>query len=461
MSAIEKQLRTDVDLLEMSINKIAIDRDKLSKKMMDIKYASKGSPLSSEDNENLSSLREKCHKLEKLCDVRKEKLYTLERSVACRYPKLAEEMLDDPFKTEAKFTEKMAWQCSKGHEYTALLGSRVKQNSGCPYCSNHLVKAGYNDMKTTNFELAKELIGDATKVFAGTSKKLKWKCSDEGHEYEAIGHNRLKGSGCPYCAKKKVLPGFNDLVTIHPEIAKEAYDWGISAKEVLAVSGKKRKWKCPMGHVYEASPRWRVSAKRPCKACNETRRQVLDPKKVESLYDVTRGQEVKVDAIRPYSAIQIVRAKTRIAELMEDISNNGQIASIAVMHSSEGGSPYVVFDGVRRLAAFRALRSTGDPKFSTIRADIYAKKAGVSEKDFQSSMIDDFDAISSSLDNKLERVAEALAGKAETKAEESYQPWTNVPIVPDLEIRARGDYGKSLDALEKIAAAIRAKLEGK
>ena len=34
-----------------------------------------------------------------------------------------------------------------------------------------------------------------------------------------------KKTGCPYCAGQKVLGGFNNLLTLFPELAKEADGW--------------------------------------------------------------------------------------------------------------------------------------------------------------------------------------------------------------------------------------------
>jgi hypothetical protein len=55
-------------------------------------------------------------------------------------------------------------------------------------------------MATTHPGLAAELMGDATKVMAGTGKKLRWKCR-LGHTYEMTGNNRVSGQGCHQCAE--------------------------------------------------------------------------------------------------------------------------------------------------------------------------------------------------------------------------------------------------------------------
>ena len=92
----------------------------------------------------------------------------------------------------------------------------------------------------------------ATEVTAGSNKKLLWVCS-KGHEWEARVSERSKGYSCPYCSNRKILPGFNDLLTINPELAKEVSpNSKIKATEVIAGSRKKLLWVCSNGHEWEA-----------------------------------------------------------------------------------------------------------------------------------------------------------------------------------------------------------------
>ena len=45
----------------------------------------------------------------------------------------------------------------------------------------------------------------------------------------------------------KISIGINDLVTTHPEIAKQAFNWDPTT--VTAGSGKKEKWICQKKHI--------------------------------------------------------------------------------------------------------------------------------------------------------------------------------------------------------------------
>ena len=60
-------------------------------------------------------------------------------------------------------------------------------------------------------------------IHSNSKIKRLWICEKYGydHEYEMTPNNTILGQKCPYCAGKKVLVGFNDLATTHPEIAKE------------------------------------------------------------------------------------------------------------------------------------------------------------------------------------------------------------------------------------------------
>ena len=60
----------------------------------------------------------------------------------------------------------------------------------------------------------------------------------------------MSGSGCPYCAGRKVLPGFNDLVTLAPEVAKQwhpALNGNLTPEMVTAGTKRKVWWECDQG----------------------------------------------------------------------------------------------------------------------------------------------------------------------------------------------------------------------
>lgn len=102
--------------------------------------------------------------------------------------------------------KKIWWKCSKGHEWQAVVYSRTTGN-GCPYCANIRVLAGYNDLDTQLPDVAKEWHpmrnGELTPcdVVAKANKKVWWKCSICGKEWQSVIAKRAVGQGCPVCAK--------------------------------------------------------------------------------------------------------------------------------------------------------------------------------------------------------------------------------------------------------------------
>ena len=169
--------------------------------------------------------------------------------------------------------KKVKWKCSLNHIWETSPNNRTSQNSTKPYsecavCMNRQLLSGFNDLATTHPEVASEAYGwDPSKVFAGLNQKRKWKCSND-HIFETIVNSRTakdKNVGCMFCTNQKVLKGFNDLATTHPELAKQAYGWDPGT--VLAGTTKKYNWKCDEGHIYSAQPNNRSYMQSGCQVC--------------------------------------------------------------------------------------------------------------------------------------------------------------------------------------------------
>lgn len=153
------------------------------------------------------------------------------------------------------------WQCERGHEWQARISARTYGGSGCPYCAGKRVAAGENELASAYPELAAQWHptrnGSLTprQVTPYSNRKVWWVCP-EGHEYPAVIATRTSHhSGCPYCAGRKVLPGFNDLAATHPEVAAQWHpglNGALTPEQVTAGSHRKVWWKCPEGHVWQA-----------------------------------------------------------------------------------------------------------------------------------------------------------------------------------------------------------------
>lgn len=169
-----------------------------------------------------------------------------------------------PSMVYAKSKIKVWWRCSIGHSWQAVVHTRAN-GTGCPTCSGKQVLTGFNDLATTFPDVAAEWHPNKntllpTDVTGKSNKKVWWRCK-KGHEWEAKINNRTSnGQGCPVCAGQRILPGFNDLATIYPDIAAEWHPTknAIPASNVAPKSNKKAWWLCAKGHEWESSPNSRA-----------------------------------------------------------------------------------------------------------------------------------------------------------------------------------------------------------
>jgi hypothetical protein len=189
--------------------------------------------------------------------------------LATTHPKLAQTADGwDPKTVSAGSHKKVNWICSKGHSFSAIVKSRVRNvDGGCPVCDNKKVLPGFNDLATTHPMIAKDADGWDPRTFvSGSNKQLKWIC-ELGHSWLETPNKRAgRGDSCPTCSSHKILNGFNDLATTHPQIAKEADGWDPTT--IFAGSNKKFKWKCPLGHSYQTTPNGRALQGNNCPICS-------------------------------------------------------------------------------------------------------------------------------------------------------------------------------------------------
>ena len=181
-----------------------------------------------------------------------------ENSLASKNPKLASEWHPTkngdltPHNVTANSEKSIWWLGECGHEWEAVIYSRNRGN-GCPYCDGKRVLKGYNDMWTTNPELAKQWHptknGNLTpnNITLNSNKKVWWQC-EEYHEWKVSVNTRNQGNGCPYCSNQKVLKGFNDMWTTNPKQASLLLNKEDGFKYMQS-SGAFVDWKCSCGEI--------------------------------------------------------------------------------------------------------------------------------------------------------------------------------------------------------------------
>jgi hypothetical protein len=86
-----------------------------------------------------------------------------------------------------------------------------------------------------------------TDVTPKSGQKVWWRCLKKPkHEWQAIVASRADGSGCPYCAGRKVCED-NNLEFLYPDLAKEWHptkNGALKPTDVTPKSGQKVWWRC-------------------------------------------------------------------------------------------------------------------------------------------------------------------------------------------------------------------------
>lgn len=197
------------------------------------------------------------------------------------HPELATEWDDtpganagDPDHVSTSSRRRINWVCGKGHRWQASINNRARLGSGCPYCGGSRATPGETDLATLRPDLAVEWDhqgnGDLTPDTIGASSPRRvWWVGACGHGWQASILNRSRGTGCPYCAGKRALPGVSDLATLRPDLAAQ---WHSSNKlrpeHTRPNSGKTVTWQCERGHVWDAPVYTRSSVGCGCPYCS-------------------------------------------------------------------------------------------------------------------------------------------------------------------------------------------------
>ena len=331
--------------------------------------------------------------------------------------------------------QKVWWMCQFGYEWEARVRDRAIQNNGCPFCSGRRAIVGVNDLSTKRPDIAKEwnyqkngkLIPEEVPV--SSNKSVWWKCN-KGHEWKTLICDRTgkNKTGCPYCANRKIIPGYNDLATYSPHLVKE-WDFeknkglidgngaDISTPDkVSPVSGNSVWWKCEKGHEWKAKISNRTNGNG-CPYCSKAGTSFPEQcvafylEQVSAVEQRIKIVKKEIDIFLPdykigveYDGIYYHKAKYLHKEVEKDRRLNEQgIRIIRIKESDanrlEDTRIYYDFDNMKEnfVWAFKQLchmlrTLTGNEQFETIdidvkrdmlkireRYDLYIKKNSLSE----------------------------------------------------------------------------------
>ena len=179
----------------------------------------------------------------------------------------------DPHNCSAGSNQKIWWKCHKcSFSWQTAIANRTR-GTGCPKCSGKVVTdetsfaALYPQLvKQWDTDLNHDL--SPTDFLPGSEQKIWWRC-EKGHLWKCSIANRTHKNNCPYCGNKKLLAGFNDFATIHPELLEE-WDDEKNPMEFLAGSNQKVRWICNNGHHWYARISNRIRGEG-CPYCNGKR----------------------------------------------------------------------------------------------------------------------------------------------------------------------------------------------
>ncbi len=110
---------------------------------------------------------------------------------------------------------------------------------------------------------------DFAKISQGSTVQFEWECP-QGHSFlQSANIVRRSCNPCSVCTGQRLLPGFNDLLTVRPDLAKEFSRRNpFAASKIYFSSGLKVLWECAICFTeWKTSPRNRVKTGVPCPNC--------------------------------------------------------------------------------------------------------------------------------------------------------------------------------------------------
>ena len=182
-------------------------------------------------------------------------------------------------------THKVWWRCKLGHSFDMYVYNRTSRNDGCPFCSNHRLLKGFNDLEHVVPELSKEWdyvqntkrhVEDVKKgivppspstpseILYGSSQKVYWVCSNGHHSFLSPNERKANSDGtfakCNKCAiidrtitKRKTRAKKNNLAELVPQAVKEwVYsEHNLMPSDVSCFSRELVHWRCKKGHEFD------------------------------------------------------------------------------------------------------------------------------------------------------------------------------------------------------------------
>lgn len=128
-----------------------------------------------------------------------------------------------------------------------------------------------NGLPWSQWNYARNQDRDLSSFTDGSNVKVWWLC-ELGHEWQTkINLRTISRTGCPFCAGQRVLAGFNDLETTHPDVLRQwlqSKNGDTQPDQISGGSEKKFWWICDLGHEWEAATSNRTRNGSGCAVCD-------------------------------------------------------------------------------------------------------------------------------------------------------------------------------------------------
>ncbi len=134
--------------------------------------------------------------------------------LATLFPELAAEWDESnrplmPDMVSRKANREVTWKCHRcGQTWRSRIADRT-DGHGCPVCAGEKLVGGINDFAAGYPDLAAEWSdrneGSPREAWPKSRRNVWWRCHQCGHEWRAVINSRVKGSGCPECARRDRL----------------------------------------------------------------------------------------------------------------------------------------------------------------------------------------------------------------------------------------------------------------
>lgn len=169
---------------------------------------------------------------------------------------------------------KVWWLCSRRHSFDTVISNRHLLGNGCPYCSNHKVLGGFNDLLSREPAVAQYWHPSKNKkhpseVTRTSNQKAWWLCEENHETFTLISTKAVSRGACSVCTGRSVEKGFNDLATVRPDVAAlwhPTKNEKLTPSHLTQFSNQRVWWLCELGHDWKKDVRGR-SQGRGCPFC--------------------------------------------------------------------------------------------------------------------------------------------------------------------------------------------------